>query len=79
MEKWLMSSTQAIKILIHCSSKLRISIQRYRRILDLLGRYGKKAKTRYIEVLDNIDERESPIICFTLKLQTPKQTCSNWS
>ena len=39
-------SEMAIKILIHCSYKLRISIQRCISILDLLGRYGKKAKTR---------------------------------
>ena len=36
------SPRMAIKILILCSYKLRISIQRYIRILDLLGRYGKK-------------------------------------
>ena len=73
------SPRMAIKILILCSYKLRISIQRYIRILDLLGRYGKKAKTRPLlkSNIDNIDEGESPFICFTLKLQTPNQTCGN--
>ena len=75
------SPRMAIKILILCSYKLRISIQRYIRILDLLGRYGKKAKTRPLlkSNVDNIDEGESPFICFTSKLQTPNQTCGNWS
>ena len=43
---WVSPLRMAIKILIHCSYKLRISIQRCISILDLLGRYGKKAKTR---------------------------------